>query len=206
MTSESYPLIQLTCAIKNNSAADVSYWAPLCSKSQCTDALVLVCSQGKTKCATALIPYAQEYKRALWSALGKKNIGCVKMLLPLTHVKIDHPNFAEQEEDKTYCLLQHAVKHNMPNFIDLLLPYTDPFDRNQCLAMALMLNHSQCIEKLLFKADFKAATHIFKSHSSAQGAKWQSVLDHYSNIYQAHTLNTHIKGEAKHSKSNQRKI
>lgn len=202
MTYEQRPYIQLTLAVKNRSPTDVSHWAPLCSKLQCSQALVVACMQGDVKCLKELIPHANEYMRALWAAMDKKHMGCIKLLLPLTHVKIDHPDFAQQEEDKTYCLLEHAVKKNMFNCIDLLLPYTDLDDRNQCLALAIILNQPKCIEKLLFKADFAAATKILSKKRSPPRRQWQSVLDHYTNVY----ITAQLDLEIKQSKNVQRKM
>lgn len=190
MTQEQRPYIQLTLAVKNRSPADVSHWAPLCSKFQCAEALVLACSQGDEKSVTQLVPYAHEYKRALWSAMNNKHVECVKVLLPLTYLKTDHPDFSEQ--NNPYCMMEHAVKNNMFNCIDLLLPYTDLWEVNHCLAMAIILNHHKCIDQMLLKADFGAVTTILSRQSPSTRALWMPVFEHCKNVLQAHVLKEQI--------------
>lgn len=206
MNHKQSPFIQLTQAVKNNSPSDVSHWAPKCTKSLCTEALVIACSMGHSYCIQPLLKYATEYNRAFWAAMEKKHLNCVTLLLPLTHLKTDHPDFSRQE--KAYCVLEVAVTQNMPNFIATLLPYTDSFDRNHCLALAVVLNRPKCIDQLIFAADFNAAAKILNTQysSSRHRSIWQPVFEYYASVHQAHTLSKCIEGETQQSTSTHRKI
>lgn len=209
MSYEQRPFIQLTLAVKHDSVADISRWVGQCSKSQCTEALVYASTIGHHKCLQELLPYAREFTRALWAAMDHKRLKCVKFLLPVAKPPSKRFKFSEDSEDKeeAYCLLEHAVNKNLPTLIPTLLPYIEAPERNDCLALAFALNRPKCIEKLLFVADFKAATKILhtKYKSNRWQRQWQPVFDHYSSVHQAHVLKEHI-GSVPPTQSSQRKM
>lgn len=208
MSNEQRPYIQLTLAVKHNSPADVSHWVGQCSKHQCTQALVYASTLGHQKCIKELLPHAQEFSRALWAAMDNKRLQCVKMLLPVVKSPPSKRFDFRTDKEETYCLLEHAVNKNLPTLIPTVLPYIETPERNNCLALAFVLNRPKCIERLLFVADFAAATKILNTSYNSHQYKvvWEPIFERYASVYQARVLKAHIGREAQTAKSSSRKI